>query len=56
MSENCLSINVIRPAGLEESQKLPVMLWIHGGSYQVGTSALPYYNLTYLVKRSVEIG
>ncbi|OCK89381.1 alpha/beta-hydrolase [Cenococcum geophilum 1.58] len=52
MSENCLSINVIRPAGLEESQKLPVMLWIHGGSYQVGTSALPYYNLTYLVKRS----
>jgi hypothetical protein len=31
MSENCLSINVIRPAGLEESQKLPVVLWIHGG-------------------------
>jgi len=25
-------------------------------SYQVGTSALPYYNLTYLVQRSVEIG
>jgi len=25
-------------------------------SYQVGTTALPYYNLTYLVQRSVEIG
>ena len=31
MSENCLSINVIRPAGLEEDQELPVVLWIHGG-------------------------
>lgn len=58
MSEDCLSINVIRPAGLssDECDKLPVAVWIHGGSYQVGTSALPNYNLTYIVQRSVEIG
>ncbi|OAL56811.1 alpha/beta-hydrolase [Pyrenochaeta sp. DS3sAY3a] len=58
MSEDCLSINIIRPAGLsaDESAKLPVAVWIHGGSYQVGTSALPNYNLTYIVQRSVEIG
>ncbi|KAF2192478.1 alpha/beta-hydrolase [Zopfia rhizophila CBS 207.26] len=56
MSENCLSINIVRPAGLEEGQKVPVVVWIHGGSYQVGTSGLPNYNLTYLVQRSVEIG
>lgn len=58
MSEDCLSINVIRPAGLssDEYVKLPVALWIHGGSYQVGTSALANYNLTYIVQRSVEIG
>lgn len=58
MSEDCLNINVIRPAGLNASQydKLPVAVWIHGGSYQVGTSALPNYNLTYIVQRSVEIG
>jgi carboxylesterase type B len=58
MSEDCLSINIVRPAGLSlnESRKLPVAVWIHGGSYQVGTSALPNYNLTYLVQRSVEIG
>ncbi|KAI9730194.1 MAG: hypothetical protein M1834_005958 [Cirrosporium novae-zelandiae] len=56
MSENCLSINIIRPAGLDASAKLPVLLWIHGGSYQVGTSGLTNYNLTFIVEKSVEIG
>ena len=58
MSENCLSVNVIRPAGLDASRhaKLPVAVWIHGGSYQAGSSALANYNLTYIVQRSVEIG
>ena len=56
MSENCLSINIIRPAGIDSQTKYPVMLWIHGGSYQVGTSGIPNYNLSYIVHRSVEIG
>ncbi|KAK5953165.1 hypothetical protein OHC33_005733 [Knufia fluminis] len=56
MSENCLSINLVRPAGLDSNIKLPVMLWIHGGSYQVGTSGLARYNLSYIVERSVDIG
>ncbi|KAF2738424.1 alpha/beta-hydrolase [Polyplosphaeria fusca] len=65
MSEDCLSINIVKPAGLKPGQKVPVVTWvnsiltfqpIHGGSYQVGTSGLPDYNLTYLVQRSVEIG
>jgi para-nitrobenzyl esterase len=30
-SEDCLSLNVYRPAALEPSERLPVMLWIHGG-------------------------
>ncbi|GME48397.1 extracellular lipase [Neofusicoccum parvum] len=56
MSENCLSVNVVRPAGLGAEAKMPVLVWIHGGSYQQGTSGLPNYNLTYIVQRSVEIG
>ncbi|KAI8937836.1 hypothetical protein NX059_005529 [Plenodomus lindquistii] len=58
MSEDCLNINIIRPAGFNatEAAKLPVAVWIHGGSYQVGTSSIPNYNLTYIVQRSVEIG
>lgn len=56
MSENCLSINVIRPAGIPEDAQLPVTVWIHGGSYQVGSSGRPDYNLTYFVERSVQVG
>ena len=56
MSEDCLSINVVKPAGLKEGEKIPVVVWIHGGSYQVGTSGLPNYNLTWLIQRSGEIG
>ncbi|KAF2165602.1 hypothetical protein M409DRAFT_23895 [Zasmidium cellare ATCC 36951] len=56
VGENCLSINVIRPAGINKASNLPVVTWIHGGSYQTGTSSRPDYNLTYIVQRSVEIG
>ncbi|KAI0106234.1 Alpha/Beta hydrolase protein [Nemania sp. FL0031] len=66
MGEDCLSINIVRPAagalwkrGANQettTKKLPVLLWIHGGSYQVGTSGLPNYNLTFIVQRSVEVG
>jgi carboxylesterase type B len=56
MSEDCLSINIVRPASVPTNVSLPVVVWIHGGSYQVGSSSRPDYNLTYLVQRSVEIG
>ncbi|KAK3682947.1 Alpha/Beta hydrolase protein [Podospora appendiculata] len=57
MSEDCLSINIVRPAGIDISTAdLPILFWIHGGSYQVGTSGLDRYNLSYIVQRSVEIG
>lgn len=56
MSEKCLSINIVRPSHIPNNITLPVVLWIHGGSYQVGTSSLPYYNLTYIVERSVQMG
>ncbi|KAK6367473.1 hypothetical protein LTR64_007449 [Lithohypha guttulata] len=56
MSENCLTINIVRPAGIEVDAQLPIMFWIHGGSYQLGTTGLPNYNLSYIVQRSVDIG
>ena len=37
-SEDCLSINVQRPQD-ESLKDLPVVLWIHGGGFEVGASA-----------------
>lgn len=56
MGEDCLSINVVRPSGVNISTApLPVLFWIHGGSYQTGTSGRSDYNLSYIVQRSVDI-
>ncbi|MGA7156546.1 MAG: carboxylesterase family protein [Acidobacteriaceae bacterium] len=36
--EDCLYLNVLRPASAHAGQKLPVMVWIHGGAFLGGTS------------------
>ena len=54
-SEDCLALNVIRPAGYE-GQSLPVAVWIHGGGLQMGGTPDKRYNLTFIVQNSVEIG
>lgn len=38
MSEDCLSINVQRPQN-QSLTDLPVLLWIHGGGFEVGSGA-----------------
>ena len=39
-SEDCLYLNIFAPLDIAENEKLPVMLWIHGGSNTIGTSKL----------------
>jgi para-nitrobenzyl esterase len=39
-SEDCLSVNVTTPAR-SAGERLPVLVWIHGGAYVVGSSASP---------------
>lgn len=56
MSEDCLYVNIVRPSKIEEGNRLPILFWIHGGSYQTGASSFPQYNLTYVVSRSAEMG
>lgn len=36
-SEDCLYLNVWRPAGAAQNAKLPVMVWIHGGAFVGGS-------------------
>ncbi|KAK1985568.1 carboxylesterase [Colletotrichum cereale] len=54
VSEDCLTINIVRPAGTKPGDDLPVGLWVHGGSYVNGGSRDPRYNLTYIVDQSVK--
>lgn len=37
-SEDCLTVNVVAPAGSKPGDSLPVLVFIHGGAYAVGSS------------------
>ncbi|MBB5783871.1 carboxylesterase/lipase family protein [Nonomuraea jabiensis] len=37
-TEDCLYLNVFRPAGTKAGQRLPVLFWIHGGGLQNGSA------------------
>ncbi|XP_076082516.1 neuroligin-4, Y-linked-like [Mytilus galloprovincialis] len=39
LSEDCLTLNIFAPIH-SNGPRLPVMLWIHGGAYQIGQSSI----------------
>ena len=52
MSENCLFVNVWRPAERQDA-KLPVMVWIHGGGFSGGSGSVPLYDGASLAARGI---
>lgn len=40
-SEDCLYLNLWKPAKADSNDKLPVMVWIHGGGFTGGSGASP---------------
>jgi para-nitrobenzyl esterase len=50
MSEDCLTLNVVAPAAPSD-ERLPVMFFIHGGGYMLGSSATPIYDGASLARR-----
>ena len=42
--EDCLTLNVVTPAA--DDARRPVYVWIHGGAYQHGQGATPWYDGT----------
>lgn len=53
-SEDCLTVNVQRPAGTSGEAKLPVVVWIFGGAFAIGATHL--YDGTRMVTQSVALG
>lgn len=56
ISEDCLNLNVIRPAGNHTDTNLPVLVWIFGGGLYTGATADPQYNLSGIVKVGQDLG
>jgi len=49
-SEDCLMLNVFTP-GLGDGGKRPVMVWIHGGGFGIGTGSAARSDGTHLARR-----
>ena len=54
ISEDCLYLNVWTPA-LGASERLPVMVWIHGGGFAVGSGAEPRYDGANLAAKGIVV-
>ncbi len=54
MSEDCLYLNVWTPARSQED-RLPVMVWIHGGAFRTGSGSLPIYKGIRLAGKGVVV-
>ncbi|KAF7302318.1 Ricin B-type lectin domain-containing protein [Mycena chlorophos] len=55
-SEDCLTLNIVRPYAATEKKPVPVLIWIHGGGLTESGSGDYRFNGTYLVEASVANG
>lgn len=56
VSEDCLHLNIYRPIGTKKKDKLPVLLFIHGGSFYEGSKDELVSQPAGLVQQSAENG
>ena len=56
VSEDCLTLNVVRPTGVGSSDRLPVLIWIHGGGFSQGSSSMANYNMSWIIDQSTRLG
>ncbi|KAJ3329371.1 hypothetical protein HDU76_008030 [Blyttiomyces sp. JEL0837] len=53
MSEDCLQLNVWTPSDAQEGDRLPVLVWIYGGSFTSGYTGYSIYNGANIVYESL---
>jgi len=56
-SEDCLALNVWTPV-LDATARLPVLVWLHGGGWSIGSASAPLYDFSNLSRhgRVVTVG
>jgi para-nitrobenzyl esterase len=53
--EDCLTLNVFAPAAAEPGSAYPVMVWIHGGAFVLGSGSSPLYSGGAFAERGVVV-
>ncbi|ROW17618.1 hypothetical protein VPNG_00819 [Cytospora leucostoma] len=56
VSEDCLTTNIIRPAGISTDAALPVGLFLVPGGYFEGGNLDPRYNFSFIIQQAQEMG
>jgi para-nitrobenzyl esterase len=54
-SEDCLYLNIWYPAKSKDQSALPVLLWVHGGAFQQGSTCKAEYTGDKLAARGVVV-
>ncbi|KAI0060459.1 carotenoid ester lipase precursor [Artomyces pyxidatus] len=53
--EDCLTLNVVKPSDADQDSKLPVVIWIFGGGFEIGGSASVVYDAKGIIERSIAL-
>lgn len=52
-AEDCLYLNIWSPGSAKKGAKLPVLVWIYGGAFNVGSASRPIYAGQHLAEKGV---
>jgi hypothetical protein len=53
-SEDCLLLDIATPIDFEDTERLPVIVWIFGGGYVYGAKDMPFYSPAGFYRRANE--